>query len=395
MRGDVAAVGAYCEYDPAGWGAIYLYRRGADGWQREAKLLSADIAEPNRPPYDFGTVFALGDDLLVIPALFDNSATVPGDENSGAVVVLERQGEAWVQTDVIVNDDADVLLNEAFGFGLAVSGPRGAETLFAGALADGGPGVAPQGSVYVFERDGGHWVQRARLACDGPGPYERCGVTIDAGPSGEAVVGNSRVMRPLDRINGVWTLGEPLDAEGYFAAFGVARHGDEIAALGPRYGGEGASPLHVFHRAGAGWTADSLAHPSIFPSGGPFVALNATHRFVGQSVSGNDVTNDAVLIYRRDGTVATEPTPASRALALRLAPNPTAGAATVFVSLLEASTVRTEVVDVRGRVVWHAEEATAAGDHAVALDLRGIAAGVYVVRVTAGGETGQTTIVRR
>ena len=68
------------------------------------------------------------------------------------------------------------------------------------------------------------------------------------------------------------------------------------------------------------------------------------------------------------------------ALAVTVAPNPTASGATVALSLAAPEAVRVEVVDVRGRVVAVAHDGPAVDGQRVALDTAGLAPGVYVVR---------------
>jgi photosystem II stability/assembly factor-like uncharacterized protein len=75
------------------------------------------------------------------------------------------------------------------------------------------------------------------------------------------------------------------------------------------------------------------------------------------------------------------------ALALRTPrPNPARGTTTVGYTLRAPSTVRLDVLDVTGRgVAVLAEGPRRAGAHEAALDASGLAPGVYVVRLSAGG----------
>jgi hypothetical protein len=82
---------------------------------------------------------------------------------------------------------------------------------------------------------------------------------------------------------------------------------------------------------------------------------------------------------------------------LTVHPNPSAGAATVALTLAEAGEVRVSVVDVLGRevAVLH-EGALAAGEHRLGFDGSVLRAGVYVVRATGSGiaVTQRVTLVR-
>ena len=84
-------------------------------------------------------------------------------------------------------------------------------------------------------------------------------------------------------------------------------------------------------------------------------------------------------------------------LSLALAPNPARGDVRLTVSLGTASPARATVHDVLGRevaVVW--DGPLAAGAHALPLSTRGLAPGVYLVRLASGGRTAarQLTVVR-
>ncbi|MDX1420248.1 MAG: T9SS type A sorting domain-containing protein, partial [Rubricoccaceae bacterium] len=77
---------------------------------------------------------------------------------------------------------------------------------------------------------------------------------------------------------------------------------------------------------------------------------------------------------------------ASGGLGVSVWPNPVRGEATVRVTLPEPSEASVALFDVLGRRVGVLHEGLlGAGDHAFGLDTRGLPAGVYVVRVGAGG----------
>ncbi len=76
-------------------------------------------------------------------------------------------------------------------------------------------------------------------------------------------------------------------------------------------------------------------------------------------------------------------------------PNPVRGSAQVAFSLAEASEVRLTVYDALGREVARLVDGTtlAAGRHGVTLDARGLQAGVYVLRMEAGGTVATQRLV--
>ena len=86
--------------------------------------------------------------------------------------------------------------------------------------------------------------------------------------------------------------------------------------------------------------------------------------------------------------VAGEETPEAAALGLSVGPNPASTAATVRYTLAAPETVRVTVFDVLGREVARpVDGARAAGPHTEALIVAGLPAGVYAVRLDAGGRT--------
>lgn len=254
VRDSVAAVGAYCELDGTSYGAVYLYRRDANGWRREAKIRAEDVVGV-QPPGLFGYALALGDGFLVVGGASTSSPADSTDTQSGIVLIYERNGSAWVQTQVLVSAEDDALRNERFGSAVALVGEPGAEALLVVAEQEVGPDPSVRGVVYVFERSGGVWMQQAKLYCDGQSgaPPSSCGTRLRAGGGG-AVVASDRALQPLDRVGGAWQLGAPLPTPGDGFPIGVDRYGDEILAVGSPTSG-GAPTLVYTQDAGGTWTA--------------------------------------------------------------------------------------------------------------------------------------------
>ena len=73
-------------------------------------------------------------------------------------------------------------------------------------------------------------------------------------------------------------------------------------------------------------------------------------------------------------------------LSLSVQPNPLRSTGAVRFTLNAPADVSVSVVDVTGRVVARIHEgALGAGPHALRLDVRGLASGVYLVRVSGAG----------
>ena len=400
VRDSVIAVGARCDYDGTSYGAVYLYGRDGDGWHREAKLRRDDVVGPYRPRL-IGSTVALGDGYVVVGAGYTPNPADSTETQSGVVVIYEQQGADWVQTDILVGDRDSSLRNERFGASVAVVESEGVEAIIVSATLEPGLTSMMRGAIYVFERVAGVWTQQGRLYCDGPWPgYTNvCGTQLSAGIDG-AVVGSETGMQPLDRVNGVWQLGPVLTLPGNVYPLGVARRGDEILAVGPPSGPIGApavAPVGVFTRGATGWTRQDTTTPYFGFYQDPLVSMNASHRFIGQPFpDAPPGVQNLVLMVPRVGAVATSPAaPAPLdGLAVRVGPNPTTGVATVRIDLPTDGPVTLDVVDLQGRVVWRGGTVSApAGEHTRQVDLRGVAAGTYVVRVTTATQSGRAVLV--
>jgi len=84
-------------------------------------------------------------------------------------------------------------------------------------------------------------------------------------------------------------------------------------------------------------------------------------------------------------------------VALRAAPNPASGAATVTVSLTVPEAVEVVVFDALGREVARLHDGPlAAGGHTLAFDASGLPSGVYLVRASTSGAvlSRRLTVVR-
>ena len=165
-------------------GAVYVYRRGDEGWRQEAYLKASNTGEPEDGD-GFGYVLGLSADgsILAVGATGeDGSSTgVNGDDSdnsargAGAVYVFEREGDEWSQQAYLKASNTDA--TDLFGISLAISDDG--ETLVISALDEDGStqGINGQddnesrgsGAVYVFTRDGVQWTQQAYLKSSNSG----------------------------------------------------------------------------------------------------------------------------------------------------------------------------------------------------------------------------------
>jgi hypothetical protein len=157
-------------------GAVYMFSRSGNAWQREAYLKSDSGDE-----YDmFGFSLALSADgnTLAIGAEAEDGGSPgviadPTDKSapeSGAVYVFSRSAGAWAQSAYLKADNPDVLDH----FGGAVALDAAGSTLAVGAYWEDGAGAGNNsdgsdnaadnaGAVYLFEHDGSTWRQLSYL----------------------------------------------------------------------------------------------------------------------------------------------------------------------------------------------------------------------------------------
>lgn len=115
----------------------------------------------------------------------------PNDNSTqGAAYVFERQGGSWVEAQKLTASDGTP---SRFGWSVAVSGPA----IVVGALHNDIGGNADQGAAYVFERHHGSWVETRKLtASDGAAndffgySVAVSGPIIVVGANGDGIGGN-------------------------------------------------------------------------------------------------------------------------------------------------------------------------------------------------------------
>ena len=182
--GSVALLGAPSEKtrDRSGdaAGAAYVFERADGGWSRTAELTAAarDAGDA------LGESVALSADGTV--ALAGAPGETENGEDSGAVYVFGRTGGEWRERAAIRSGNGDV--EDEFGETVALA-PDGSRALV-GAPLDEDPNGPESGAVYAFERTDGDWRETARLVPgDGDG-RDRFGRAVGLFDDGtRAVVG--------------------------------------------------------------------------------------------------------------------------------------------------------------------------------------------------------------
>ena len=159
-------------------GAVYVFRRGGDGWRQEAYVKASNTGEPEDGD-NFGYVLGLSADgsTLAVGATGEDgaSAGVNGDEGdnsargAGAVYVFVRENGGWSQQAYLKASNSDS--TDLFGTSLAISDDG--DTLVVSALDEDGSSSGVNGpddnksrgsgAVYVFIRENMRWRQQSYL----------------------------------------------------------------------------------------------------------------------------------------------------------------------------------------------------------------------------------------
>lgn len=163
VDGDLAVVGdmhyAAPDNDPVAQGAAYVLRFNGTAWVEEQKLeLSAAdrtrMAERGARALFGASVSVRGTEILVGAPGF---TLPPVGITVGAVFVYRHDGNAWVETQVLMAEDSPG--GRSFGRSIA----RDGDWLVAGDPGDNVQGSTDTGSAYLFEEVDGTWVRRQKL----------------------------------------------------------------------------------------------------------------------------------------------------------------------------------------------------------------------------------------
>jgi hypothetical protein len=172
LDGDTALAGAVGDNagTAADRGAAYVFRRSGATWAQQAQLVAPDAVASAR----VGDAVALAGDTALAGAPFDQ---VGGHRNQGSVYVFARSGSVWSPQARLVETGGDA--DDGFGSSLAMVD----DTALIGvqndgdSLADGGQGMG-RGSVVVYGRAAGAWVQKAKLTPADPAVNDHFGSSV-------------------------------------------------------------------------------------------------------------------------------------------------------------------------------------------------------------------------
>lgn len=280
LSGDTLAVGGSPE------GLVYLYQRGGNGWQEQARV--SIPASPGRDLY-MGSM-ALYGDALALSAFY----VLPRSEQdlflqgNAVVYAFERSGEAWQESFNFKPEGQEDILFLAevnIGASIALGGASGTASLLAVGLpgfpdwrdaqdniglfgANPGPLDLPAsnrqaGAVYLFERAEGSWIRRVTLKPAGwETPPGAGSFPLNAPTHLENEAGNSEEASPTatpDLRDSFVFPGHLFSANPEVSFFGatVDLDGDRLAVTGGY-----TNTTYVFEREGQDWSYRFSLRPS-------------------------------------------------------------------------------------------------------------------------------------
>src|SRR5215213_7855221 len=209
-----------------GQGAAYIFNRQGGDWVETQKLTASDGAAD----LVFGWSVAFSGSTVVVGAIGDNVF-------QGAAYVFNRQGGNWVEVQKLTASDGAVF--DLFGWSVAISG----STVVVGAFGDNIGDNFLQGAAYVFNRQGGSWIEEQKLTASDGRRDDEFGFSVAV--SGSAIVigalGNNDLQGAayvFNRQAGSWIEAQKLSTSdrGFFFGSSVTVSGSTVV-VGANAGG--------------------------------------------------------------------------------------------------------------------------------------------------------------
>ena len=306
VSGDYAMVAAeWDDDDGKDSGAVWVFKKTETEWKRTQKLRVPDASEGD----NFGRSIAMGDDVAVIGAHWDNTAQ---HANAGSAYVYRRSGSVWeLEQKLLASNPATW---DAMGNAVSILGNWIAVAACRKALVGKESGV-----VYMFRFDGQKWKQTQILKSSDSASMDQFGRGVWI--SGNALlVGawrydskgpNSGAAYVFREHNGTWIEEQKLVPEdgktGERFGFSVSLDGD-VALVGAHKSAAGAhdsGPAYVFRFDGTSWAQEqklAAFKPCKNASKGWAVALQGDLAVVSEHYFYNKVlprSPGTAFVYRR------------------------------------------------------------------------------------------------
>ncbi|HYK21470.1 MAG TPA: hypothetical protein VEV42_12095, partial [Pyrinomonadaceae bacterium] len=145
-------------------GSAYVFNQQGTSWIETQKLTASDGAGGNI----FGWSVAISDSTIVVSAWGDIVGT---NFAQGSAYVFNLKDGTWVETQKLTASDGGAF--DEFGWSVAISG----STIVVGSQVETIGSHTGQGSAYVFNRQGGNWVETQKLTASDGAPQGHFGLS--------------------------------------------------------------------------------------------------------------------------------------------------------------------------------------------------------------------------
>lgn len=158
-------------------GSAHVFNRQGGSWVEEQKLIASDGETFD----EFGWSVAVSGSTVVVSAISTNHF-----ELQGSAYVFNRRGKRWVEEQKL--NASDTAEFDEFGYSVAISDSTIVVSAPGDDAADGSPA---QGAAYIFNRQGGEWIETQKLTASDGGAGDFFGKSV-------AVNGSTVVVSALN-----------------------------------------------------------------------------------------------------------------------------------------------------------------------------------------------------
>ena len=183
-----------------GSGAVYLFDRTGDTWFQRAYVKASNTGGGDR--FGFSVGLSGDGDTLAVGAPFEDGKAkgIDGDQadnssdEAGAVYVFDRSDDTWFQRAYVKASNTGS--NAFFGASVSLSGNGNRLAVGANNESSNATGIngdqsddslAGAGAVYVFDRTGDTWIQRAYVKASNTGGGDSFGRSVSLSQDGNTL----------------------------------------------------------------------------------------------------------------------------------------------------------------------------------------------------------------
>ena len=266
ISGDYALVSDYNDLENGGQsGAVFVYKRNGSNWDEIQKFGASD---PHNTDF-FGDELSMVDNYAVIGA-YRNDYDPAGQNllsEAGAAYIFSRTGDVWTEEQKITPTSSD--RGAADWFGRALDVTEDGNYVVVSAYNDDDT-VAGSGSLFIFHRENGTWIQTDKLHASTPANNEYFGRSVSIADSGDYII---------------------------------------VGADGNDDNGSNAGVAYIFSRSGSAWAQQAMVTSTDIAAGDGFgysVSMSADGSYATVSTPNNDSYNGAVYVFSRSGSTWTQ-----------------------------------------------------------------------------------------